>query len=352
MSDEKTEKPTPKKLQDARKKGEVVKSKEIVSTLEFIALLGVLWLGGKYFTEKISNVLDIALEQIPRRPDQQLPLTALIERFISETLWIIIPFVVVALVAGVAGGFAQVRALFSVEPIMFKVERMNPATNLKNLFSTRQVYELVKMVLKTGLLVGVLYMLTKDFFAPALKTIYLSHADISNVAAKMLLILFGWAAVVYVVMAAVDYGHQFYEFMKQQKMSVDEIRREYKDMEGDPYIKGRRKQLAYEMLEEPMLQKASRASVVVTNPTHYAVALYYKPGQTDLPVVVAKGQDATALRIREAARKAGVPIMENKLLARQLYAQVPLNEYIGEDFVEAVAEVFKWIKRLHQDKKT
>jgi type III secretion protein U len=347
---EKTEKPTPKRLREARKRGEVVKSKDVGSTLVFIVLVGLLAPAGGYYWRHLSAIANLPQQMLAESaPEERF--AWLIEKLFTEFVLLSAPVVGLALAAGVLGGFAQVRALFSTEPIVPKMDRLNPAAGLKRLFSTRNLIDVLLTILKVLLLGVIVYWVVRASIGAAVQGAYLTPLGIQTLGLELLAPIFGWAAVVYCVMAAVDYVHQRYEFMKQMKMSIEELRREHKDMEGDPMIKGKRRGLMRELATSNMLEQVRKASVVVVNPTHIAVALYYETGKTELPVVVAKGEDAMAQRIREIAEQENIPILQNVKLARQLYASTPLDHYIGKDLLQPVAEVLRWVKKLHERRK-
>jgi type III secretion protein U len=347
--EEKTEDPTPKKLQDARDRGEVVRSADVPSSLVYVALIALLALGAPYFWVHINQLAGLPKEMIDGGSfEQRLPW--FVERLLIEFILLCLPPVVLAFGVAMLGGFLQVKAVFSLEPITPKMERLNPVEGLKRLFGTRSLVGVLLMVVKCTLLGVIIFLVVRGSAAAVVKAPYLSAMDIRSLAASLLTPVFAWAAVVYLVMAAADYLHQHHEFMKQNRMSIDEVRREYKDMEGDPLIKSKRRELFREISMNRMMDNVRTASVVVVNPTHIAVALYYEKGKTGLPMVVAKGEDALAARIRAAAEAANVPILHNVKLARQLYASTPLDHYIHEDLIEPVAEVLRWVKRLHESR--
>ncbi len=342
---EKTEKATAKKLRDARLKGEVAKSKDVTSAAVFVALLGVLWLGGALFMKSIRAVLEIAIDA-PAQVTAGRPWLLLLEQALREAGIVVLPVLGAALVAAVLAGFAQVRGVFSAEPLQFKPERLNPAEGLKNLFSTRQLFELLKLIVKTVALSFALFVVVKGGFSAAVRGVYAQPATAGLIGWKLVLWLFCVAALVYAVVSTADFGLQVFEYLKRQRMTKEEVRRERRDMDGDPHVRARRRQMFRELASGQGGAPLAKASVVLTNPTQVAVALWYERGQTELPVVVAKGLDSEALALRRAARTLKVPIVENRPLARQLYAEVGLNEPIEEAHFQAVAEVLRWVRSL------
>jgi type III secretion protein U len=346
---EKTEPPTEKKLRDARERGEVVKSADLTSAVVFVVALAVLALGGAFFWAHLREMANLPYEH-SEDPDFARGLPRFFERLFGGYALLCAPVVLAAFVAGVAGCFIQVRGLLSFDPVLPKLERLNPVEGLKRLFSTRTFISVALMIFKVLLLGSILFFVIRASVGVVVKAPYLSAIDIGNLSVSLLTPIVVWAAVVYFMMGAADYLHQHYEFMKQNRMSIDEVKREYRDMEGDPLIKGKRRALAIELSMNQMMDNVRKANVVVVNPTHIAVALYYEAGKTGLPVVIAKGQDGLAARIRAVAEQANIPVLHNVKLARQLYESTPLNHCIDEEFLEPVAEVLRWVKRLHAER--
>lgn len=347
---EKTHKPTPKKLRDARKRGEVAKSKELNSLALYLGLLVFLWLGAEFIIDHVISVMERAIAA-PESARDGLPWPWLqeVQAMLRDMMWIVAPMVAIGLGCALLMGGLQTRGIFSATPITPKFERINPGQGLKNLFSTRQVFDLAKMLVKTALLMALLIVSIALSLDTMVKMVYAPGAELLRISGIIMLALMAWAAVIYALGAVLDYGHQFYEFMKQQKMTVDEVRREMRDTEGDASIKARRRSTAREMAFTKMLKRVSSANVVVANPTHVCVALYYAPNETDLPRVVAKGVDMQALRIRAEAERGNVPIFEDPPLARRLFRDVALDQYINEDLIDAIAAVFRWAQRVHAE---
>lgn len=346
MSEEKTEKPTPRKLRKARDKGEVFKSVDLTQTVTFAALLALATLGVGYWIAVVREELDAwpqrmrALADAP--PGEGLAL--LLHATMSSGWATVVPTLVVfgagAAVTVLVLGL-QVRGIFSMEPLSPKAERLNPGANLKRLVSTRNLYDLVKVLAKVSLVGCAVYVAVKasvpDWIA------YMRHgghaAQLGVMLARTALQVALACLVIYVLFSGIDYGHQFYEYMKQQRMSKDEVRREHKEIEGDPYVKGYRRAIMRLMATEGPPRNLGNARVVVTNPTHYAVALAYDPLQGGLPSVVAKGVDRAALAIRREAQRLGIPVVEDRPLARKLFAQVAVGHFITNDTLAPVAQL-------------
>jgi type III secretion system FlhB-like substrate exporter len=219
--------------------------------------------------------------------------------------------------------------MISADPITPKFERINPGEGLRRLFSTRQLIELAKMLVKMGLLMGMLLVYLSQAVDPLAKAVYSSAPSLLSIGATLAWRLMGWAAAIYVIGAVLDYAHQYYEFIKRQRMSIEELRRDLRETEGDPLIKHRRRVIGRELVFGALKNRISSASVVVVNPTHVSVALHYLPGRAELPRVIAKGVDGLALQIRTQAELEGVPILEDPPLARKLFREVGLDHYIS-----------------------
>jgi type III secretion protein U len=348
-SEEKTEEPTNKKIKDARKRGEVAISKEFTGAVVYVMVFGLIWFGSSFFHKHINHVISAAFELgVKRNPNQQWD--AVVAEMLASAAWIILPIMLLAAIGAILVGLLQTKGVFSVEPLKLKFEKLNPGESLKRLFSSRQLGVLVQMVLKLGLLLTVLLITVRMFIEPLIKGVYGKAADAGATGMVALNFLFGGAGIVFFVLALIDFLQQHFEYIKQNRMSKSELKREYKDNDGDPVMNAHMRSLRREIIETPAKPGMASANVVITNPTHFAVALYYEKGVVDLPVMVAKGQDAAALEIRKQAGYKLVPILENPPLARALFASVELGQYIGDEHLEAVAEVFRWLNSLKSQK--
>jgi type III secretion protein U len=340
---EKTHKPTPRRLREARKQGEVVRSREVSSLAAFVALWVCLRIGTDFFHKHLANIIQQAVLAAEPATSAR-PWQSQLWNILADALWIIGPLLAASAGFAVLGGVLQTRGVISMKPITPQFDRINPARGLRNLFTLRQVFELGKMLVKTTLLLGMLWQFITGMLDTLVRQAYAPAADVLHMGAALVWRLMGCAALIYAFAAALDYAHQFYEFIKKQKMSIEELRREHRDTEGDPRIKSRRRAIARETIFNDAMSRLTSASVLVVNPTHVAVALQYEPGKTLLPRVIAKGVDALALRIRAQAERFGVPVLEDPPLARRLFRDVAVDQYIKEEFIDAVAAVFRWVR--------
>jgi type III secretion protein U len=348
---EKKYKPTRKKLRDLRKQGDVARSRELTSLAAFVALWICLWLGGSYWWRHLAHIAERAIAAAdPTFGTARRSWIEDVQSLALDMVWILGPLLCVGVAAAVLVGGLQTRGLISFASLVPKFERINPAQRLRNLLSTRHLFELGKMLVKTLALLGVLFYCISGSLDSLAKTAYAPVGDLLRIGAALIWRLMGGVAAVFAVGAALDYAHQFYEFMKKHRMSIEELRRDYRETDGDPHTKRRRRAVARELLFNPVVGSQPAPSVVIANPTHVSVALYYESGKTPLPRVVEKGLDAAALKIRAKAERDGVPVLEDPPLARKLFRDVALGQYINEESIDAVAAVFRWV-RLGQERR-
>lgn len=343
MSDEKTEEPTDKKLRDARRDGETVKSPDLSFSLLLIAAALGLSFAGPAMGQHLRALLGVAFDT--RLWDGTgVDLRRAMGQIGIQALLLSIP-VFVAMVAAIVGVASQVGLALSFKPLEPKFNAINPASGLKRMFSVRSFIDLVKMMLKAVVLAAALYKTMMGLVPLIVGVAYEPVLDLIELSWGALCRLFAVGGVLYLVLGVADYAIQKWLFIRDHRMSKDEVKREHKDSEGDPQLKGKRKQVAKEIVEGNPQKALSTAQAVIVNPTHYAVAVRYMPDEYDLPRIVAKGVDADALEIRRMAERLGVPIIGNPPLARALYL-VPLDAAIPESCFEAVAAVLAWVEDL------
>jgi len=347
---EKTEMPTQKKLRDARQKGQVCSSKDIVSTAILIVLFVLLgWMGVALMDDAAMLVSFVGqrLGGDPFVPTREaMGITAFV---ICKHSFI---FVFVAAVIGIAANTAQIGFLFTFEPIIPKLEKLNPVEGAKKIFSMKNLFEFLKNVVKVCFLSYLLYKIIWASVPELLTMCYGTVDDIFPCLKLMLKRLAVYTAFGYIVIAIVDRLFQGRNFTKQMMMTKDEVKREYKEMEGSQEIKQAQRQFRNEIMNGPDPVKAAKKSnVVVTNPTHLAVGIRYKADEAPLPRICALGSGDVAKIIRETALAEGIPIMEDRPLARALYAEGRLEEFIPDSLIEPVAEVLKWAKQIQDARK-
>jgi type III secretion protein U len=341
---EKTEQPTPKRLREAREKGEVCKSQDVGSTAVLLAVFGIFFVAGVFLWDKVLRIFDAPLRALGQPFDSALPNVAGEVFFLS--LQIVGVVLGTAIFAGLAANLLQVGVLTSVKAALPKLDKLNPSQWFKKTFALKNFVELVMMIAKTLIMAIVVKIAIEDNLGLLLSIPYGGIAGIPQVAGSLFATLIAKVAPAFLVLAAFDYFFQRHQYLKGLKMSKDEVKREYKEMEGDPLIKGKRKQLHQEMAVSNTLANVRKAHVVVTNPTHVAVALIYDEKKTPLPVIAGMGEGLLAQRIVEIAQEEGIPIMRNVPLARALLQDGVESEYIPADLIRPVAEVLRWAQTL------
>ncbi len=343
-----TEKPTAKRLRDARRDGDVHKSKELTSTV-----LVLLWiLMGWLLTPIVARRLRGLFAEMFTALDQPFNMAIYNLGFMSLQvfLYIMAILLVPAIVIGTFTDFLQIGAIFAPSKVKPNAAYINPAEGIKRMFSMRNFVEVVKALAKTILLVGIIVFVLLRYLDDIIALPFLGPAPIGPLFWRGV-VLIGTAVVfVFFFVAVLDALYQRHAYTKDLMMSRRDIKQEVKENEGDPMIKGQRKQLQQEWAQQNQLQAVRKSSVVVTNPTHIAVALYYDEHETDLPVITAMAEGAEAQRIREVAEEEGIPIMENVKLARGLHADLAVDDYVTAPFFDAVAEVLQWAESISKQR--
>lgn len=342
---QRTEDPTPKKLEEARKRGQVPMSKETNTWLMLFISTIVIVAFGPEIASRLTVLLRAFMDQswqLPGVPGASKVLRGLTMDVIAIMA---IPLLVL-FVAAMAGPFAQVGPLFSPESIKPKLDKLSPIQGFKRLFSKRSFFEFFKGVLKVVIIGIVSYVILKPYFALLPNIIDMPIALLLKEMMGIFIKLMTGILVVLFLLAGMDLLFQRWSHMQQMRMSRQEIRDEYKQTEGDPQVRSRLRQMRMERARKRMMQNVPSATVVVTNPTHFAVALKYDPEEMDAPVCVAKGQDVIALKIREVAAANDVIIVENPPLARTLYTVLEIDDVIPSEHYKAVAEVISYVFRI------
>ena len=345
---DKTEKATPKKRQDARKKGQVLQSREISSALVLMFVFVSLRIFGSNIYNQIIFFTKKVLTEYPRMDDLYMP--DIILRVFIDSITVLLkslaPIFAVAVISGVFVGYAQVGFLFTLETLTFKFSRINPFSGFKRLFSTRGAVEMVKSTLKIVIIGYVAYSYLNGQADSVLGLVDMDVLSIAGYIAVTALNVAIRICFVLILLGVFDYAYQWWEYEKNLKMSKHEVKEEYKQTEGNPEIKSRIKQKQRQMSMRRMMQEVPKADVVITNPTHFACAIKYDSKASAAPVLIAKGQDYIALRIKEIAKKNKVELVENKTLARTLYETVDIGKAIPSELYQAVAEVLAFVYSL------
>ena len=338
-SSEKTEPPTPRRLREARKEGQVAKSRETVSAVILVLLLFYYDLGSEYHLRLFRELLDFPAWIGQLTFEQALGAMGI--KAIVLSLAILGPPVGISLIAGIFVNFVQIGALFAPKAAKPDAKRINPLTSLKNIFSRKNLVELIKSIVKIAVLSGaVTFVLWKGM--PALVAILQCGLEcVMVVLGALFREMAIYVSLAFLAVAAVDYSFQKRAHIRELRMTKDEVKRDFKESEGDPEMKGRRRSLFMEIISTHETANVRRSSLILANPVHVAVGLYYDGKATPLPVVTLKEQGLNARRIVAIAEREGVPVMVNAPLARSLLADAKLDRYIPGDLVAPVAEVLR-----------
>ena len=346
-SGDKTEKPTPKKLQDARKKGDIAKSKDITSTAGMLVILMLAAVALPILGEQMAALVRASFEVMHEPFALAAPRLG---RQAGMTLLLVVGLVVVPVaLVGALVEFIQAGPVMSTEKLKPKMENMNPAKGLKRMFSMDNLVELVKSILKTAV-VGTIAWLVMRKVLPELPLLVSGRPE--NVGAALwqtTWLLLAWAGGSFVQVSAMDLAWQRFSYMKKMRMSMRDIRQEMKDAEGDPHLKGQRRQLQQEWAQQGASNAAAEAHVLVVNPTHVAIAIAYDRETCPVPTVTAKGQDDDALAMRQAAQEAGVPVLRNIELARSLLADAETGDIVPAELFDIIATVILWAQDVRHE---
>lgn len=345
-SGDKTELPTPKRIKDARKDGNVAKSKELTSTLVVLAWVLMLAMLGQFAAKRIAALFDTAAAAVAH------PSITAMQQVGEAALWtllgVTLPLLLIAAVFGILGDFFQVGALLAFKKIKPDANHINPASGFKRMFSMDNLFEVAKAILKTLVLLSIAWIVLKQNLAEIMLLAHGHPGDMGEALGQLMFKLGSWTVFVFLLISLADIGYQRFSWLKKLKMSRSDIKKEHKEEEGDPQIKQQRRALHQEWANQNSLAAVRQARALVVNPTHIAIALYYEPGETPVPIVTAKGEDDMALRMREEAIKAGVPILRNVPLARDLNDRAMLDEYVPTDTFEAIAEILRWADQVRR----
>ena len=349
---EKTEPATAKKLSDARKEGQVAKSKEVANCLGLLAVFLVLKFMISYIGGGLKDVFGTVYNEIAEysifwhgEPPVHTSV-GLVKDAILTVITIILPMIIIGFVIAFFSDLIQVRWAPTSKPLQPKLSKLNPVNGFKRIFSMNSLVELVKSIAKIALILVIAY----NFVRKNYLIIYsLYNLDLMQAISKIggLVTTLGiLISAIYIVIAGADFAYQKFKFSKDMKMTKQEVKEEFKQAEGDPLIKGKIRQKMQEASRRRMMQNLPKADVVITNPTHYAVAIRYEPSEADAPIVLAKGEGHLAQRIKDVARENKIQVVENKPLARMLYHNVEIGQAVPPELYQAVAEVLAFVYHL------
>ncbi len=351
MAGEKTEKATPKKRRDERKEGNVRLSQDVISV---VSLVGIFCCLRILFPSMYRVVRDYMIWAIGNAGTTERFGDGDVMRFFMQfTVTVVQAALPILLIAGVLAVLAtglQTRFLFTTKVLKPKFSKLNPINGIKNMVSPRSLIELLKGMVKLILLGAILYNLLKGEIFRLINTMDMDLTVSTAYILNKIFTLVLQVSLYFAVVAAADFLYQWWAYEKKLRMSKDEIKEEYKMMEGDPQIKGKIKSMQRQRAQARMMQAVPEADVIIRNPTHYAVALKYDPDRDNAPLLIAKGQDELALRIVKVAEENDVTVIENKPLARGIYASTPLNSEIPGEYYGVVAEILVQVYKLKNKK--
>ncbi len=351
MAGEKTEKATPKRKQDERKKGNVFQSREATVVLSLLATFYGLSFLGPYIMTSLQNCMVNYIDRAGAVT--QFTTSELRSTFLDGCLVFVIaalPMLFICSFVTIICTVAQTKGLFTMKSLVPKFSRMNPLQGIKRMFSMRGIVELLKSVAKIIVLGYIIWNVFVGEFWNFPKMMDMTLEQSMAATGNMVLEIAKNAAIVMVFVAAADYFYQWWDYEKNLRMSKQEIKEEYKQTEGDPQVKGKIRERQQAQARQRMMQQVPSADVVIRNPTHYAVAIKYNPERNNAPVVIAKGMDSLALRIVAVAEENDVFVTENRPLARGLYETVDLDREIPDQFYQPVAEVLAFVYSLKKKK--
>ena len=345
---EKTEAPTPRRLQEARDKGDVAKSQEVPSAAVLLAGLLTLYLLSDYMLEHFSLMLKHYLGSLHSTTIVPANMTMLTRESMEYTVLLTGPLMAVVMLVALGANLAQVGVLFAAEKLTPDLNKLNPIQGFSNLFSKQTAAQTVKSIAKIAIIGFVAYIEVKKALPGILPLMDQQPIEILGFMGHVAFWIFLKAALIICLLAAADYAFQRWQFMEKMKMTKHELKEEAKQSEGDPLVRGRIKSIQREMARRRMMAEVPSADVVITNPTHIAVALRYDNLKMAAPEVVAKGAGLIAQRIKEIAGEHNIPRVEDKPLARTLYKSVEIGQPIPENLYQAVAEVLAYVYSLKQ----
>ncbi len=345
---EKTERATPKRREDALKKGQVAKSRDLPAAMSLLVIVGFFWFGGGDMLGRAGDLMRVALQHAvqPEMTIQQM------QQILMDTCWealsLLTPLMLVMVIIGIVGHLVQTGPIGSLHPLMPKFSKINPAEGVKRLLSVTTLMEGVKSVLKLVMVcvpVGIILKGETNHLPELAGMPYSTLLPYLGTVAFKIVVVAGFLLL---ILGLIDLAFQRFQHEKKLRMTMQEVKQELKESEGDPMVRARIRTLQREAAKKRMMSDVPDADVVVTNPTHLAIAIKYSPDSHAAPLVVAKGAGHIAARIREIARDAGVPVMEDKPLARALFKGVEVGGEIPLDLYQAVAEVLAFVYRINK----
>jgi len=349
---EKTEPATPKRRQEARKKGQVAQSREIPSAMVLLSGLGFFAFSGSWMFVSYSEFMGGVLQNIGSMSFDSSSVYPLLLEVFERLFMVLMPLMLAVLIAGVAANLLQIGFLFTGEPLVPNLNKLDPVKGIKKLFSLRSLVELVKALLKVLFVGGIAFLLLRGELETIPSLMQMGVGDILSFIGRVAFKICFYTCLVLIALSALDYAYQRWQHERELKMTKQEVKDEFKQREGDPTVKARIKRVQREIAQRRMMEMVPEADVVITNPTRLAIALKYEAEGMVAPKVIAKGAGFIAERIKEIAGEKGIPVVENRLLARTLFKLVEIGDFIPENLYRAVAEILAYVYRLKGIKNT
>ncbi len=343
-SGDKTEKPTSKRIRDSRKKGDVVKSKDLTTTLTLLGWILIIYLLGEYTWRELSQLFNSTFTVLHQSGEMRMAEVA--QSAAKAMMAVSLPILCFVSALGMLVEFIQVGPVFATDKIKPDFTHMNPGKGLKKLISQDNWFELGKNVLKIILIGAITYVIAKNALPDLVKLPFAPIQNTGQAYYQLIVKIFSIIAIIFIFVSLGDAGYQNYSYIKRLMMSMRDIKQESKDDEGDPMIKAKRRQLHQEWSQRNTMEAVRQSSALVVNPTHIGVAIRYFPGEDEVPFIMAKGEDQLVPLMKAAAREAGVPIMRHVPLARRLNENTEIEDFVPMDAFEAVAAVLLWAQAV------
>ena len=340
------------KLRKAREQGQVVKSKDLSTAIAIIIMFSFIYLISPIIWGKLTALFTIIYEQIPNKHLEEIGYAYLFTKTVVPTALILLPILVLASFVGILGDMIQIGPLFTTKPMEFNAEKFNPTKYFKNLASPKTLFDLFKNIVKVIILGIIGWLVYSEHFEDILMLAAIdNHFAILIQFGSLILDFIIKAGIAFLIIAAADYGVTKWKFLQDQKMSFKEVKDEYKNSEGDPNVKAALRQRRQQLLQQKMMDAVTTCDFVVTNPTHVACAIKYDAQKMESPMLVAKGTELFAQKIKDIAREHNIPIIENPPVARALYRLVEINRQIPPDLYKAIAEILIFVYKLKKTTK-
>lgn len=335
------------KLRKAREQGQVVKSKDLSTALAIIVMFSAIYLLSPLIWGQLTALFTIIYEQIPNKHLEDIGYAYLFTKTVIPTALILLPILVLASIMGILGDMIQIGPLFTTKPMEFNAEKFNPAKYFKNLASPKTLFDLFKNIAKVIILGIIGYLVYSEHFEDILMLAAIDNDFAIMIQFGSLMLDFVIkAGIAFLIIAAADYGVTKWKFLQDQKMSFKEVKDEYKNSEGDPNVKAALRQRRQQLLQQKMMDAVTTCDFVVTNPTHVACAIKYDAEKMESPMLVAKGTELFAQKIKQIAREHNIPVIENPPVARALFRFVEVNRQIPPDLYKAIAEILIFVYKL------